>query len=87
MDAKIDSNTSKFFFFSLSLVSCDLSAFPVLPVKRGTGIDYACKEMRGKMKEGEKVSLGANGASESRRCYLTLVQITSVQFLLHSQHR
>lgn len=35
--------------FSPCLAACDFSS----SVKRGTRIDYACEEMRGKMKEGE----------------------------------
>lgn len=49
--------------FSPCLAACDFSSSPVLSVKMGTRIDYTCKEMRGKMKEGEneKASVGANG--------------------------
>lgn len=59
--------------FSPCLAACDFSAYLALQVKRGTGIDYACKEMRGKMKEGEneKVSVGADGPLRLWRCYLT----------------
>lgn len=50
--------------FSPRLAACDFSSSPVLSVERGTRTDYTCKEVRGKMKEGEneKATVGAGGA-------------------------
>lgn len=66
--------------FSLSLAVCDLSASLVLPVKKGSRIDYVCREMFGKMKEGENENapLGAKRASESRHCYLAFVHVSNM---------
>ncbi len=66
--------------FSPCLAACDFSPSPVLSVKRRTRIDYTCKEARGKMKEGgnEKATVGADGASATRRFYLTLAQISGI---------